>query len=403
MNPTSSAALSLPSAFAAACKMAGPFEVHVVNRHSGVRHSQTFDHPFVLLGRAKPMRVRLDDPSVSQCHAFLQIIEGVPYCTDLGSRTGVVWDDGSQGRGWVFPGQTLRIGIFDVTLSGPGASQSTPPLTEEPLDVDPALDDLLASVGVEVHIPGSSSAYHPFERVITLIGRHPTCHLRFLDDAVSYFHCAIVNTADGAWVLDFLSRKGTLLNGRTTRLARLRDGDLIELGKVSLVVRSAAGTGAALVLNGNGKAHGPLPAEDPGLALPQKMAESVMGAFAPMREVMGQFQECFVTMARMFTAMQQEQSSLMCEQMRLLQDLTRELRELRADVKRDGVHTNGTALPANGDAAAPATHGTATEHGRRLPSPKPCAPPEAAALADAHDWFLERLAKLSQPATPNGT
>ena len=63
---------------------------------------------------------------------------------------------------------------------------------------------------------------------------------------------------------------------------------------------------------------------------------SVVGAFAPIREVMGQFQECFVTMARMFTAMQQEQSALMCEQMRLLQDLTRELRELRSDVKQGG-------------------------------------------------------------------
>jgi hypothetical protein len=135
----------------------------------------------------------------------------------------------------------------------------------------------------------------------------------------------------------------------------------------------------------------------------------MMGAFAPMREVMGQFQECFVTMARMFTAMQQEQSALMCEQMRLLQDLTRELRELRADVKHEGRGGNAAALPANGDAPAatpPPANGASAETGRKLPNPKVHAPPEAAALADAHDWFLERLAALGgqpQAAAPNGT
>jgi hypothetical protein len=87
--------------------------------------------------------------------------------------------------------------------------------------------------------------------------------------------------------------------------------------------------------------------------------------------------------------MQQEQSALMCEQMRLLQELTHELRELRTE----GKQASPPALPA----AEPQANGAS---GRKFPTPKPPAAPDAAALAEAHDWFLDRLAKHSQSNPP---
>ena len=395
MNAPSPGSSSLPAAFSTACKLAGPFEVHAVNHQTGTRHSQTFDRPFVLFGRSQPMHMRLDDPSVSKRHALLQFIEGVPYCIDLGSRMGVVWDNGNDYRGWVLPGQTLRMGAFDITLTGPGASGTTSPPPVEPVDVDPAREGNLTALSIEVHGPGGNRDHHPLERAITLIGRHPVCRLRFLNDTLASFHCAIVNTADGAWVIDFLSRPGILLNGRPTRLAPLRDGDRIEVGQASLTVHSGLGSRSSLILNGKTGVTRQQGTDDPPALLPQKMNESVMRAFAPMHEVMSEFQECFVTMARMFAAMQQEQSALMCEQMRLLQELTRELRDLRADVRRPGI----AALPAASETAPPESPANGTS-GKRLPTPKPPTPPDAAALTQAHDWFLERLAKLGQPKPP---
>src|SRR5262245_2901400 len=105
--------LSLPEAFALACRADGPLVLLATHRATGATQTHTIDAPYAFLGRAPVVGVRLDDPSVSQCHAYLQVIEGVPYCIDLGSRTGVVWNAGSQGRGWVEPGHTLRVGIFD--------------------------------------------------------------------------------------------------------------------------------------------------------------------------------------------------------------------------------------------------------------------------------------------------
>jgi pSer/pThr/pTyr-binding forkhead associated (FHA) protein len=335
------------------------------------------------------MPVCLDDPTVSKRHALVQFIDGVPYCIDLGSRAGVTWDNGNEDRGWVLPGQTLRMGAFDVTLNGPGASAATAPAAVEPLDPDPEREGGLSTLGLEIHGPGRHG-HDPLDRTITLIGGHAACPLRFLDEAIATFHCAIVNTADGAWILDLLSRRGTLLNGRTIRLAPLRDGDRIEIGKVALIVRAASGSHSSLILNGKGGMPRPQTADDPAAIVPQKVAESVVGAFAPMREVMGQFQDCFVTMARMFAAMQQEQSALMCEQMRLLQELTHELRELRTE----GKQASPPALPA----AEPQANGAS---GRKLPNPKAPAAPDAAALAEAHDWFLDRLAKHAQ-SNPSG-
>ncbi|MDB5311190.1 MAG: odhI 2 [Gemmataceae bacterium] len=320
--------MSLLESFAAACKLAGPLEIRAVNRASGATLEFTLPRPCALIGRAGPMNVRLDDPTVSRCHAYLQVVDGVPYCIDLGSRTGVVWDDGSQGRGWVRPGHTLRVGVFDVQVGRPGADPDAEP-PDEPLDAGHSRDAPPAAV---LEIRGAG--HHPLDRPITLIGRHPTCDLRFLDDAVSYFHCALVNTPDGAWFIDILNRQGSLLNGRPAGLARLCAGDLIELGKVSILVKSWSPlpqSGHTLVLTGD---PGPAPAvTEVTAAVPRPATESVTEAFTPIREVMEHFQQCFLTMARMFATVQQEQAAMMGEQMRQVQELTKELRDLRGDAK----------------------------------------------------------------------
>jgi pSer/pThr/pTyr-binding forkhead associated (FHA) protein len=393
--------MSLPEAFALACKMAGPLEIRATHRGTGAEQSFKINQPFTVMGRAAGAGVRLEDPSVSQCHAFLQIVEGMPYCIDLGSRTGVVWDDGSQGRGWVHPGQVVRVGAFDLRVgrqSDEGAH--APPTPEDPAESDYRGHMVPFPASLEVHNPGGNApVYHPLDRPLTLLGRHPSCNLRFLEDAIGYFHCVFVNTSDGVWFVDVLSRKGTLLNGRTTRLARVREGDLIELGKATLVVRTDTHTSAQpLVVN----APVARPAADPSHALQERVAESVAGAFTPFRDMLGQFQQCFMTMAQMFTALQQEQASLLCEQMRHLQELSRELRELRAE-SRPGSPVPATPAEAEPPQAAPTPTppAAAVPPAPKPPMPKVAEPADAKALADAHTWFLERLAKMGQPPTPS--
>src|SRR5207248_5428728 len=127
----------------------------------------------------------------------------------------------------------------------------------------------------------------------TLVGRHPNCNLPFLDEGEAYYQCALVNTKEGLWCVDLLSPRGTVLNGRPARLVLLRDGDLLEVGRASLVVRVGP------------EAPQPLSRPDPAaaaLSLPQSPRsglEAAVAVFEPLRGLMEQFQQSFVTMARM--------------------------------------------------------------------------------------------------------
>src|SRR5579859_7623441 len=101
--PENLVVVNSPEAFATACKFTAPLILHLSNRVTGASQSDPINRPFTFLGREQGIGVHLDDPSVSQCHAYLQVIDGLPHCIDLGSRTGVLWDDGGRGQGPVYP------------------------------------------------------------------------------------------------------------------------------------------------------------------------------------------------------------------------------------------------------------------------------------------------------------
>jgi pSer/pThr/pTyr-binding forkhead associated (FHA) protein len=378
--------LSLPDSFAVACKMTAPLQVRATHGATGVVQAFSITQPFALIGRAPTSNVRLDDPSISQCHAYLQIVEGLPYCIDLGSRTGVVWDDGTHGRGWVMTGQKLRVGVFDV-LFGDLAANTGPstPVAEELLDSGELGEPLLAPASLDISHGGNTPyARQSLDEAITLIGRHPVCQVRSVDESLGYFHCILVNTGDGVWFLSLVGRKGIRVNGRLTRLTRLRDGDLIELGKTNLRFRANGHTAHPLAVRTAGT-H--VPQTEVVATIPQKVAESVAVAIAPFREMVDHFQKSFVTIAEMFTRMQQDHAAMMCEQMRQVQELSREVRELREEFRQRG---STPELKAPVPLGPPAT----TTPARGLPAQRDVKGVQTP--VDAHSWFLEQLARLGQ-------
>jgi pSer/pThr/pTyr-binding forkhead associated (FHA) protein len=360
-----SGSLSLPM------RLPGGLAVRAVHRATEEVLSLSSGHPYAILGRASQAGIRLDDPSVSQCHAYLQLVDGVPYCIDLGSRTGVLWDDGGQGRGWIHPGQMVQIGMFDVQITGTGIVPLTTSGGVEPHEPGFNPDGSLAAT-LDVHAPTGQSGRFPLDLPVTLIGRHPACNLRFMDETVAYFQCAVVKTQGGVWCVDIMSRTGTTLNGRGVRLAYLRDGDLLEIGRISMLLSIGGPKMSALAAFG--------PAEI------RTTPDSVSTVIAPLREMMEQFQQCFAMMARMFTTMQQEHTAMMCEQMRQIQAILQETRSAPLPF--------ATPIP---DAPLPPT-APATPTAK-VPIPKPISPQEASLLADAHTWFLDRLHQNGTTAT----
>jgi pSer/pThr/pTyr-binding forkhead associated (FHA) protein len=66
------------------------------------------------------------------------------------------------------------------------------------------------------------------------IGRSTAAGLTLDDATVSRRHAVIVRDRDGTRILDDRSLNGVVVGGRRVSAAELRDGDVIELGRVRL-------------------------------------------------------------------------------------------------------------------------------------------------------------------------
>jgi pSer/pThr/pTyr-binding forkhead associated (FHA) protein len=74
-----------------------------------------------------------------------------------------------------------------------------------------------------------------------LIGRDPQCHLRPANPLISKRHCAVLVRGEQAFLKDFDSTNGTVLNGEPLKGEReIRDGDRFRVGPLEFQVRFEA-------------------------------------------------------------------------------------------------------------------------------------------------------------------
>ena len=74
----------------------------------------------------------------------------------------------------------------------------------------------------------------PLTADVTRVGRSLVADVHLDDTTVSRRHALIVRRGDETVVLDDRSRNGVFVNGERTAEAVLRDGDLIQLGRVRM-------------------------------------------------------------------------------------------------------------------------------------------------------------------------
>jgi len=340
--------------FGRACGLAGPLRVYVRDEDGRPAGEHLVRGPFAFVGRGRRSDITLDAPEVSPQHAFLLAVHGRVFVLDLGSRVGVRWPDGPQASGWLEANEEVRIGPYFLRVQ---------------LDTD---EGESASAGpqlaaLELLNEPAATRLRPLTDVLTLVGRASVCAFRGYGPRLTAHHCALVKAAGCLWVVDLRSVRGTRVNGRPVRVARLRDGDVIEAGEWTAVPRPAAATTEAVVAVG--------PAAD-GAAHP----------FAPLGQMMDQFQQCVMAMGQMFRAMQQEHLSLVRDQVLQLRDVARALLDRQSDGVPEAVpfaETLPEALPAPPETTLPAPITDATD---------------AEVLLQAHAWFNQRLAHLSTGA-----
>ncbi|HEY8505559.1 MAG TPA: FHA domain-containing protein, partial [Gemmataceae bacterium] len=223
--------------FCTACGLAGGLRISLRRPDVPEPEELVLERPFAMLGASPANDVVLDHAAVSRRHAYLQAVAGRVYCIDLGSRTGLVWDRQIRPSGWVGAGEEVFIGPFRFTTSAsPAASPVAPDPAEgwDPLHTRIKEGERMPALVLEMDSAGYKRTRWQLSRVLALVGRDRGCKLWLAAESVSAFHCSLVGTPGGVWVVDLLSREGTYVNGNRVAFRRLEDGDRLRVGRVQI-------------------------------------------------------------------------------------------------------------------------------------------------------------------------
>jgi pSer/pThr/pTyr-binding forkhead associated (FHA) protein len=402
----------LKEVFSEACGFAGPLELLVsCPGETGGERVCLFEQPLVIVGRSQLADLRLDDISVGQRHAYLQVIAGHLFCVDLDSRTGIHWEDGPWQWGWLAPLHTIRIGLFEIRLVRVGGGDHEG--AAQPLPEWIPTETRLHSPGavVEFSRSGRVEARCRLSRILTLVGRSSACPIRLASPEVSRYHCALLRTEADVWAIDLQGRGGIRVGGMPMQWARINDGDTLQVGTFELRLRAVSDAQPART---NTAATLPQPIALPAQrgALDPAMIGPVFQQMATMQQQMfDQFQQALTTMVQMFGALHREQMGIVREELDRLRALTAELHTLRAELVASPVPTTlpRGAIAGNGPSAAGGlsleTGGSRTEAAASAPplpeEGKKTADAAAAAAAsppdgNIHAWLSQRIAALEE-------
>ncbi len=189
--------------FADACGATGPLDLRVdLAGSGGVLAEGSVAQPFTLVGRDDACDVTLSDPEVNMRHAWVQVLGGRAFAVDLGSRSGLVWPGGACGR----------AGLTSVrrSVSVPSIFRSVPRPPTGPALILPAtirwrpIPRRKRNWQCRWNSATAAAREDRWQvnRLLTLIGRAPTCKIHLNADDISPYHCGIVSTRSGLWVVD---------------------------------------------------------------------------------------------------------------------------------------------------------------------------------------------------------
>lgn len=425
-----------------------------------VQQTVALQSPFLLIGRAPSNDLLLPHGDVSRRHAYLQMIAGRLWCVDLGSRTGIRRGEDRQSAFWLDRSAPLDIGPYRIDAPGAGEPNGAPDSAEAILQPQTDGESSLPSVVLEfpnLVAPGSTAAAPTWthDRVVALVGQSPRCRIRLACPTVSHFHCSLIRTPQGLWVVDFASRNGISVNGVPCRWAPLLDGDMLQVGRFAIRVhiaepgrRNLANPLVASIAKPAAVA-GDLPALTPpswsaekslvsspslgssnAIAAPSMAASSVgqgqiepahalvlgiVQQFAAMQQNMfDQFQQATLMMLQSFGALHREQLELVRKELDELRDVTLMLQQIQGEIAGRASANRAphslSAAPARIGATAPPP--AAPSVAMQSPSPpereapvasgppdRPLSPTQPAGAPpgeDVHSWLCQRFAVLDQ-------
>ncbi len=230
------------NAFMKACETEGPLQLAVRGSSPSECDVRVLHQPFALVGRDERADVPLDHKLVSRRHVYLQVVEGQAFWLDLDSRSGTSAEGQLRKFGWLEAGKSIRIGPYELERLAsygldPGNRATRPGPRVSPLVARAYDDQALPDVSLEFLNGPSRSACWPMNRVMSLIGSANGCKFRLADPSVSAFHCSLLRTPLGLWIVDLLGPDGISVNDAPVRSALLAANDVLRVGRYRIRMR----------------------------------------------------------------------------------------------------------------------------------------------------------------------
>ncbi|WP_254053922.1 FHA domain-containing protein [Singulisphaera sp. GP187] len=304
----------------------------------------------------------MDHPRVSRRQVYLQVIAGRSFHVNIGGR---IHDDCERElipQGWVDDQRGIEIGPVRIHTEDPASSVNL----GNPLDAR-SLDDSPLPVVILEFPQQTGRPSWKLSRVLTLLGRTSECRLRFLDHEISHYHCSLLRTPSGTWVVDLLGRTGIKLNKQPIRWARLENGDLLEVGRHLIRIRcempapkpssQAIRTVSTVAVVSPRPGRPPtlleighdLPQDPPFLA-PTDRTESIIAYMANQfgqmqQQMLDQFQQAMVTMAQTLGSLHRDQMAQVRDELDQLRQLSQDLLILQSQAQANRGDPLLVALP----------------------------------------------------------
>jgi pSer/pThr/pTyr-binding forkhead associated (FHA) protein len=272
--------------------------------------------PFALIGRDPRADLILPHRTISQRHAYLQILDGRVFIVDLDSRTGIARQSGEKCK-WLSADERLDLGPFELSVAVECAANlaydASNPLKRRDSSASSCVK---ASLEFLTGAAGQRGLLWPMKSRLVLIGRSPRCKVRLDGPSVSRFHCSLLRTPHGVWLVDLLGRAGVLVNKKPMRYGLLHDGDLLQIGLFLIRVH----------LN-----VAPIPADLPVPAQPfsQEYRLRDSDQLAEMnQDMLDDIRQAVLGMMHMFGMFHHEQMARVREELHELRLLTRQMIDL---------------------------------------------------------------------------
>jgi pSer/pThr/pTyr-binding forkhead associated (FHA) protein len=381
--------------FQKACGAAGPLELQATGPSGQPAGHLAVQQPFALIGRDPANDFCLDDQQVSQRHAYVQVIAGRVFCVDLGSRTGIRCAGAPGPSGWLDPGQPLEIGPFALRLANAATvgtlganAPGSPGFLGSPLEARAADYFQLPAATLEFANGLTRQSRWRLNRALTLVGRAPGCKLQLADVSVSRYHCAILGTPDGVWVIDLLGKDGTRVNGARIRFARLDNGDRLQVGKFLIRLwldRLTQSVSAPVLVSSLAAAPRPQTGVGERGAGPAEQGAAEESVLAPLTQqfqhlrqrTFDEFHQTMLVMMQMLNTLQRERMAPVREDLDQVYQLTLELQSLHAEQAKPSPSVDALRALTRPDS--------------------PAAPlPETQSPAAIQGWLSQRIAALQQ-------